>query len=318
MRHLFDHRKEHKTLKLAKKLQEEADREWEQETAKRREQELNDEAIAKALQAQLEQEQQSPIHNVPPPLPTKPRAYASPPQGMAPYHSSTQPALPPRQPYRPELQISSPSPVFHTPLVALDSQTYPTSPPPITMPVPTFKQETPILHHPEPIMLPLQSPPPLDTPSITQPPLPLNTTSITHPAVPYSTNNPYRIPVKPKFSDSVLSFKPNEEDHPVPKRPPTPLGSATIELGRFSDDNDEEQEEEEDTAVDPFADIYDIHIPQDPLATTAILKRKESKEAIEQTIRTYQEKESLESDSVRVYPTKILKAGAPPILSFTK
>ncbi|GAN03882.1 hypothetical protein MAM1_0050d03338 [Mucor ambiguus] len=83
MRHLFDTRKEHKSIKLVKKLQEEADKEWENEITRRREQELNDEAIAKELQAQLEQESSagnngSSNHaNSPPPLPTKPRAYNS-------------------------------------------------------------------------------------------------------------------------------------------------------------------------------------------------------------------------------------------------
>ncbi|KAL0137181.1 hypothetical protein V8B55DRAFT_1546156 [Mucor lusitanicus] len=90
MRHLFDTRKEHKSIKLVKKLQEEADKEWENEITRRREQELNDEAIAKELQAQLEQESSSSSSspfttdnsssnhaNSPPPLPTKPRAYNS-------------------------------------------------------------------------------------------------------------------------------------------------------------------------------------------------------------------------------------------------
>lgn len=65
-----------------KKLQEEADKEWEKELARRKEQELNDEAIAKELQAQLEQEQQQQQQQVqptppsrPPPLPLKPQAY---------------------------------------------------------------------------------------------------------------------------------------------------------------------------------------------------------------------------------------------------
>lgn len=87
MRHLFDTKKEHKSIKLVKKLQQEADKEWENEITRRREQELNDEAIAKELQAQLEQESSSaagntngsnhPISTSPPPLPTKPRAYNS-------------------------------------------------------------------------------------------------------------------------------------------------------------------------------------------------------------------------------------------------
>ncbi|KAK4513112.1 something about silencing protein 10 [Mucor velutinosus] len=81
MRHLFDTKKEHKSIKLVKKLQKEADKEWENEIARRREQELNDEAIAKELQAQLEQESSaangSNRANSPPPLPTKPRAYNS-------------------------------------------------------------------------------------------------------------------------------------------------------------------------------------------------------------------------------------------------
>lgn len=66
-----------------KKLQEEADKEWEKELARRKEQELNDEAIAKELQAQLEQEeeqqQQQQVQPTPPsrppPLPLKPQAY---------------------------------------------------------------------------------------------------------------------------------------------------------------------------------------------------------------------------------------------------
>lgn len=89
---LFDSRKEKKTILLAKKLQEEADKEWENERNKRREQELNDEAIAKALQAQLELEEggnsntatnpfQSSLPSFhtssssPPPLPVKPKEY---------------------------------------------------------------------------------------------------------------------------------------------------------------------------------------------------------------------------------------------------
>ncbi|KAG1079875.1 hypothetical protein G6F42_023568 [Rhizopus arrhizus] len=79
MRHLFDTKKEHKSIKLVKKLQEEADKEWENEITRRREQELNDEAIAKELQAQLELESSGSGSNAnsPPPLPTKPRAYNS-------------------------------------------------------------------------------------------------------------------------------------------------------------------------------------------------------------------------------------------------
>ncbi|KAL7336271.1 hypothetical protein PS15p_201627 [Mucor circinelloides] len=79
MRHLFDTKKEHKSIKLVKKLQEEADKEWENEINRRREQELNDEAIAKELQAQLELESSGngSSANSPPPLPTKPRAYNS-------------------------------------------------------------------------------------------------------------------------------------------------------------------------------------------------------------------------------------------------
>lgn len=96
---LFDTKKEHKSIKLVKKLQEQADLEWEKEVARRREQELNDEAIAKELQAQLEDEERgssstnspftatattttsptrpstSSSSNSPPPLPTKPREY---------------------------------------------------------------------------------------------------------------------------------------------------------------------------------------------------------------------------------------------------
>jgi hypothetical protein len=78
MRNLFDTRKENKSIKLVKKLQEEADKEWENEITRRREQELNDEAIAKELQAQLEQDNTSRSSvPSPPPLPTKPRAYNS-------------------------------------------------------------------------------------------------------------------------------------------------------------------------------------------------------------------------------------------------
>lgn len=78
MRNLFDTRKENKSIKLVKKLQEEADKEWENEITRRREQELNDEAIAKELQAQLEQDNgNSSSVPSPPPLPTKPRAYNS-------------------------------------------------------------------------------------------------------------------------------------------------------------------------------------------------------------------------------------------------
>lgn len=83
---LFDTRKEHKSLKLVKKLQEEANLEWEREIVRRKEQELNDEAIAKELQAQLQDENNSaPVvtpprlssNASPPPLPSKPRAYNS-------------------------------------------------------------------------------------------------------------------------------------------------------------------------------------------------------------------------------------------------
>ena len=87
MRNLFDNKKENKSLKLVKKLQQQADLEWETEVQRRREQELNDEAIAKELQRQLEDEQQrgssSPTavvtinSSTPPPLPIKPRAYNS-------------------------------------------------------------------------------------------------------------------------------------------------------------------------------------------------------------------------------------------------
>lgn len=92
MRNPFDSRKETKSLKLVKKLQQQADLEWEKEVARRREQELNDEAIAKELQAALEDEQRQESNNnspfttttttatsslTPPPLPTKPRAYNS-------------------------------------------------------------------------------------------------------------------------------------------------------------------------------------------------------------------------------------------------
>ncbi|KAI8645311.1 hypothetical protein BD408DRAFT_429839 [Parasitella parasitica] len=77
MRHLFDSRKENKSIKLVKKLQEEADKEWENEIVRRKEQELNDEAIAKELQAQLEHETNSDSAPRPPPLPIKPRQYNS-------------------------------------------------------------------------------------------------------------------------------------------------------------------------------------------------------------------------------------------------
>lgn len=97
MRGLFDTKKEQKSIKLVKKLQEEADKEWQKEVTRRKEQELNDEVIAKELQAQLEEEQRqasrsslpgTPVTrndntnpflspSSPPPLPTKPRAYNS-------------------------------------------------------------------------------------------------------------------------------------------------------------------------------------------------------------------------------------------------
>lgn len=90
MRNLFDIGKERKSLKLVKKLQEEAEIEWEKELARRREQELNDEAIAKALQDELEREEttnrdaSNPFTPSisPPPLPTKPREYNPHPLGM--------------------------------------------------------------------------------------------------------------------------------------------------------------------------------------------------------------------------------------------
>ncbi|EIE87986.1 hypothetical protein RO3G_12697 [Rhizopus delemar RA 99-880] len=136
MRHLFDIKKEHKSLKLMKKLQEEADKEWEKELARRKEQELNDEAIAKELQAQLEQEeeqqqqQQQQVQPTPPsrppPLPLKPQAYNqlsnSPNVSIAPLYSLSEKStssLPPRRsylPYKPSLtaQITS-SPVIQSP-----------------------------------------------------------------------------------------------------------------------------------------------------------------------------------------------------------
>ncbi|KAI8967687.1 hypothetical protein BDF20DRAFT_917297 [Mycotypha africana] len=93
MRNPLDIRKEHKTIKLAKKLQDEANKEWESELKRRREQELNDEAIAKELQAQLEEESRTTAspsstatlnmppgmaqNSSPPPLPAKPTAYNS-------------------------------------------------------------------------------------------------------------------------------------------------------------------------------------------------------------------------------------------------
>lgn len=98
---LFESRKEQKSIKLVKKLQEQADLDWEKEVQRRREQELNDEAIAKELQAQLQDERTTSsavettvtttvteatnapavltrtYSSSPPPLPTKPRAYNS-------------------------------------------------------------------------------------------------------------------------------------------------------------------------------------------------------------------------------------------------
>ncbi|KAG0945699.1 hypothetical protein G6F57_005455 [Rhizopus arrhizus] len=118
-----------------KKLQEEADKEWEKELARRKEQELNDEAIAKELQAQLEQEQQQQQQQQqiqptppprPPPLPLKPQAYNqlsnSPNTSIAPLYSLSEEStssLPPSRsylPYKPSLttQITS-SPVIQSP-----------------------------------------------------------------------------------------------------------------------------------------------------------------------------------------------------------
>lgn len=97
---LFDTRKEHKSMKLVKKLQEQADLEWEREVERRKEQELNDEAIAKELQEQLQDERSrtpmpvtssppppriSSSNSLPPPLPSKPRAYNSSSKYFIPY-----------------------------------------------------------------------------------------------------------------------------------------------------------------------------------------------------------------------------------------
>ncbi|KAI7907687.1 uncharacterized protein BX663DRAFT_491732 [Cokeromyces recurvatus] len=111
MRHLFDSRKEQKSLKLVKRLQEEAEKEWELECQRRREQELNDEAIAKELQAQLEEEerQQSSSLSSPPPLPVKPSAYNN--------NSNSTSSLPAKKPSN---STSTPSPPI-TPLYGLSS-----------------------------------------------------------------------------------------------------------------------------------------------------------------------------------------------------
>ncbi|KAI9279863.1 hypothetical protein BY458DRAFT_501871 [Sporodiniella umbellata] len=134
MRYLFDTRKEHKSLKLVKKLQEEADKEWQKELVQRKEQESRDEKIAKELQAQLEREQTetnpfysssySPIPS-PPPLPVKPHAYhqeasnstisIAPLYGL---HEDSNASLAHRKsyiPYKPNLtnRISSPSPTIN-------------------------------------------------------------------------------------------------------------------------------------------------------------------------------------------------------------
>ncbi|RCH79370.1 hypothetical protein CU098_001729, partial [Rhizopus stolonifer] len=119
--------KEHKSLKLVKKLQEEADQEWQKEVAKRKAQEENDEAIAKELQAQLEQEQDknNPFvqSSSPPPLPVKPQAYnqdfSSSSLSIAPLYGLEQQNTTSKKksylPYKPSLttRISSPSPVLH-------------------------------------------------------------------------------------------------------------------------------------------------------------------------------------------------------------
>ncbi|CAO3700877.1 unnamed protein product [Rhizopus stolonifer] len=128
MRYLFDTKKEHKSLKLVKKLQEEADQEWQKEVAKRKAQEENDEAIAKELQAQLEQEQDknnpfTQSSSPPPPLPVKPQAYnqnfSSSSLSIAPLYGLEQQNTTSKKksylPYKPSLttRISSPSPVLH-------------------------------------------------------------------------------------------------------------------------------------------------------------------------------------------------------------
>ncbi|KAI9247078.1 hypothetical protein EDC94DRAFT_366829 [Helicostylum pulchrum] len=177
---LFESRKEQKSIKLVKKLQEQADLEWEKEVQRRREQELNDEAIAKELQAQLQDERTTSSAatntvtttvaeptNIPatPTLSTSNASTSSVPTSQSfssllpkPLYglssSSSQPNLPPRQ------QNMSPAPSFLTqkPVKSyLPSQTYkPELQFSITSPTPApnsvFYQKTPALAPARPIV----------------------------------------------------------------------------------------------------------------------------------------------------------------------
>ncbi|KAI8889702.1 hypothetical protein K501DRAFT_88174 [Backusella circina FSU 941] len=131
MRHLFDSEKSKKSIRLVKQLQDLEDKAFEIEQRKKRQQELDDEAMARAMQAELESESSStsppptaatytsptintsPVNhsppsrssNAPPPLPVKPQAYnhsdvnSPTPRPLTPLYSMTSstPALPPRE-----------------------------------------------------------------------------------------------------------------------------------------------------------------------------------------------------------------------------
>jgi hypothetical protein len=89
MRNLFTGDENRKSMKLLQKMQQQEDFAYEQELLRRREQELNDEAIARELQSQLDTDPNSSSSETghsssnnsyspsPPPLPNKPLAYSS-------------------------------------------------------------------------------------------------------------------------------------------------------------------------------------------------------------------------------------------------
>ncbi|KAF7728425.1 hypothetical protein EC973_006103 [Apophysomyces ossiformis] len=96
--------KEHKSVKLQKKLQLEEDKQWKAELERRKQQELKDEALAKELQAQLEAEAEEQRHTpIPSPTITTP---TSPRTGTSFFVESVSPELPMRPPPLPAKPIA--------------------------------------------------------------------------------------------------------------------------------------------------------------------------------------------------------------------
>ncbi|KAI8077234.1 uncharacterized protein B0P05DRAFT_124031 [Gilbertella persicaria] len=315
---LFDRTREKKSIRLVRKLQQEADSEWEKELATRKKQEAMDEAMAKELQAKEEQEERKRQNQSNAFNPFLSQGSFDSIEAKDHLNASTQ--YPTKQ-YKPHLITNllcrSPSPI-------LDKHTEP------MMPLNTVVQpsnETLSTKTDMPIQTNVQ---PNANQSPTKPPLPIRKASIIKDSLATKKSDQKRqsssVPSPTKYSDSFLLLKPDEKEHtafvaiPVTERtdqmkttntkPTLQILDPTADLIKCQSKGKEkvepyrvyeEKESQEDEHRLGHTSPYQPHILYPYSFSTPILANSSFAQDNQHPVN-------------RVYPTNFLKAGAPPLL----